>query len=674
MILTLIVSVLLWLLLLPHLSMMFRSGKNSYSTYSVILNAPDKFVSSINRDSVMMLPFFPIFFYHWIEKMLGMTPLLIEKTRYLMQIVMMMLAMAFPVALITGSVWTGIVAGLVISGTLFSGLGWFQRPVMLVTPLFSKTTVVCGLLLLWLHILYPDNSMIYFAMGLLFLNHPIHAAIIFSILISMGIAGVGAPFLSYPSPVNMLSFSFGPIIFLCSVFEYNHRLKKLKKKKVIPDIEYDNKLRIRLNEARSRNPFALAAVDRRTNGGGIRMFTSPPFLILTAGSVAILLGIRLFPGSILLFDGGMMKSFSSCFVMTAQLALLAGVTGYLLQLVGADILRNITLMKFCFSRATVYISFFSSILWAIAFHETIIRGGICIAICCLFAIGWNSKHDHSWLLCLSFFPFFAMIPGNNTNIWLIINMLLFFLTAGFVLECLLVKCGYSDISIFRYCFWCFRILPDDIPQITSLLVASSLACLHFFRLPVTVYPNVDPAIIFPLTVALLLVFILYNLYIRKIYISSQYSSWGNLQQWANKYTSPGELFMCPPQYNEFELFSHRPNLFESNLMFPLYVDASIRLILAVKEVFGDKISFDKYCFQRTIKTSYQRITPLEVEAFRKYYDIRYLVLENEYASPKFLLNYKQIYVNTIFVVFDLKNESPTTPGFSERKHHRKEVI
>ena len=652
-----VMGLVVWLIRLPHWRrMLVPFGRSDTLVQTIVAQEPTLFLRSIVLDYVNSVRAYANLIWLFPARYLGLSPVLVDALRTLVQNLIAAIAVGGLAMALDPEHPLWLIAVPLAFGSRFCKTG---APVqaILCEAAHNLTGMLLGVVILTFAILDKSPSWLFFFAGFLACYQPVHGFITLVNLLGVFILGK----FENPGYNHMrlgLCWAVGvlPLVFL--VLQPGRRQVALGRADACLNSDWWDLLR-----ARTRNIFALAALDRRTGGGGWRSLTSPLALVyfnLAAGYVGAWLVLR--SASVGAMDGTFAHTAQANLFVAAAVVTMVAAGSFLFQLVVSDWLRIPTLARAALYRAGVYMFPFTIVFWS-ALASRALDGsdglGFAVAILCAVAITCPMRRDNSWVTAFSFFPLLGWLPRLGATITALnLSLVLLGLVAAYMTWW--GRWGKSKYRpaehtragriqrIFRRRTGFWRLDKDDDFPALCLGVASGVALAHVYT-GITIPLGAHAAFVGRIIIAALACRFLLDLSPFRATVAQE---WEEVQVWARSHTEPGSLFAIPPELTGFEVFSHRPKFLDPlDVMFCVYVPALVPEVYRRCEALGvDPRTVPPVELLDRLIPAYRRVSRQTLDKLRDEFGVAYAIIEkgvwNEAAwDPQIIC-----YINQAFVV------------------------
>ncbi len=488
---------------------------------------------------------------------LGISATRFETGRFVLQVVLAAVTVFLLGRLASGSAYGGLLAVTLLLGGNFAETGWYMRANLTSTVTTGLLGLVVGALILTAFLLSDGSLLAFAAAGLLAVLHPVHGALTAGMLLAICLAGA--------TPAGFPQALWGAALFLLCAAPLALFLARLRKTGGgQEDPAMDDAHWWRWMAGRTRNMFALAGLDARSGGGGMKTLTSPPMLVFALGAMALFAWTQL-------SAAGPAQVGPDQFLRAAAAVFACGLAGFVFQLVVSDLLRNRTLAPLCLSRASTYGVFFFTAVWAAVAQAALAHGDLLRAAAvalALASLGQTYLRDNCWMTFLSFIPPLLCLPSPAWPVLALGLAAAALGTAGFAATRPAAQGAARRWTLPVHKTLRFlRLNARDHVQLGCLGAACCLGLLHQatasrvlagdWRLPV------------------LAAGVLLGLrYVARTWThrAALAPHWEDMQRWAAQHAAPGSLFLTPPAYSGFETLSGMAGYMDSSLfMYALYL-------------------------------------------------------------------------------------------------------
>jgi hypothetical protein len=478
-----------------------------------------------------------------------------ETGRFVLQVVLAALTAFLLGRLASGSAYGGLLAITLLLGGNFAETGWYMRANLTSTVTTGLLGLTLGALILTAFLLSDGSPLAFAAAGLLAVLHPVHGAITAGMLLAICLAGATSA--GFPQALG------GAALFALCALPLALFLARLRKTGGAEDQALDDAQWWRWMAGRTRNMFALAGLDARSGGGGMKTLTSPPVLVFALGAMTLFARMQL-------SAAGPAQDGPDMVLRAAAAVFACGVAGFVFQLVVSDLLRLRALAPLCLSRASAYGVFFFTAVWAAVAQAALADGDLLRAAAvalALASLGQTYLRDNCWMTFLSFIPPLLCLPSPAWPVLALGLAAAILGTAGFAATRLRAQDAPRPwVLPTLKTLWFARLSARDHVQLGCLGAACWLGLFHQaaasrvlagdWRLPV-------------LAVGVLLgLRYVARTWTHRVALAPH---WEDMQRWAAQHAAPGSLFLTPPAYSGFETLSGMAGYMDSSLfMYALY--------------------------------------------------------------------------------------------------------
>lgn len=615
-----------------------------------VLEHPDNFAGSLMLHYVRATAACADWPWLALHRVLRFHPVRVDAIRYVLTLSIAAAAVGVTATALGASLPLALLAAALFLGSRFTELGWWFRPGYAFFTTHGTLALAWGSSLLGLAILHGHASVALFALaGLLTAYHPVHGLIVSGILILFGFAGLLDATAAGGLPPLALAWSVGllPLIFQLA----RQRLMR-DAAAVTPD--GDPARWWQLMRARTRNIFALAGLDARSGGGGLRTLSSPPALVAAVAALSI--------AALAASPGITPHAFLAIFLIAA-----VGVAGFFTQMIVSDWLRIPVLARLALARATTYMTPVACIVWAVLAAAAISHNaiGAATAMLCLLAVTWVPHADNSWTIALSMLMLVAA-SGVGMPWSLAAGFPVLALATAVILPWAAQRAAMPAAAI-RLAVTRDRILnafrlgrQDWLPLL--FLAAAALLLAQPLRpaLPHALAPHALP-IFAVVTVVLALRFA--RAFCSPLHIPAP--AWESLQHWARAHTPTGAMFLIPPYLSGFEIFSQRPKLIDGiEIQNTLYVETLLPAVTARCAAYGiDFVSVEPMGLMPRLVAAHRQLTPEAFDRMGYQFGVRYGVFERRQWNRAAWPNRPVLFENTEFVIVAavVEQSPPSSP-------------
>lgn len=638
---------------LPKWRRLIVFGFSDIVVQTLVRKEPELFKRSLTLPFTRALPAWADLLWYLPSKLFDLDPVRLEGFRYVLICMLAALPAGYLADQLMPNRYLGLLAIPMLLGSFFAGIGWWLRPRFCCYAAHGLLALAIGGSIIAKALGGAAGALPWLAAGLLTSYHPIHGLIVSGTLGLFQVMGLSQqPGILRTASIAAWMLGLSPLILL-------NISQRYRRDKGPPSQEIDYDLWWRLLASRTRNVFALAGLDERTGGGGLRTLTSPPALLIAVGLIAIYGVIALNGGGPIAFITPTSSlDHTSRVILGGQLVWLVGLSGFLAQLVFVDLLRLRSCVPLALSRGTTYFTFFLVSYWAFLANNALQGGGFLgatAALLCVASLTRPPLRDHSWLVFLSFVPLLAWTPDPLSvsfaaNASLVgLGLLVLVPAVGLRLrdKGVYVPVSYPQ-ALRRKCLGLFRLDSQDHVSIFLLALAGGLALLAQ-RIPGAIGSGIDLRL--PIWIFVLLISI--RLLLRhQERVEPIAQSWEDVQKWAKEHTAPGAFFATPPDIPGFETFSHRPKMLDIlEIQYCVYAPFLTDQVATRCAAFGvDVGDTPKNELISRLGASYRAMTEDDLYCLHRKFGVQYVVLERRALQSNSWKSANVVHQNEHFVV------------------------
>lgn len=582
---------------------------------------------------------------HALATRLGASAAAFETGRFIFQVLLAAMTVFLLSRLASGTSLGGLLAIPLLLGGNFAETGWYMRANFTSTVTTGLLGLILGTLILTIFLLSDGSPLAFAAAGLLAVMHPVHGVLTAGMLLAVIFSGATA--------AGLPQALWGAVLFALCAMPLAVFLARLQKTGEDPNTPaMDDAQWWRWMAGRTRNMFALAGLDARSGGGGMKTLTSPPMLVFALGAMTLFAGAQLSAAGLGL--GG-----ADALLRAAAAVFVCGLAGFAAQLVVSDLLRIRVLASLCLSRATSYGPFFFTAVWAAAAQTALADGDMIQAAAVTLAVaslGQTYLRDNSWMTFFSFIAPLLCLPSPAWPTYLLGVAAAVLGTAGFAATRSNAPAAPGSWRLLMLkTLWFARLSARDHIQLGCLGAACWLSLFHQatgsriiagdWRLPV-----------------LICAMLLGMRYVARTWThrAELAPHWENMQVWAARHAAPGSLFVVPPAYSGFETLSGMACYMDSSLfMYALYMPSLTgELRLRAMDMGVDPDRVGPMRLNPDLIDAYRRLGEADFLRFAPRHGVEYVIVESEHFRGMRWPAMPVVHANPKFVALRVPSAAP----------------
>jgi hypothetical protein len=572
-----------------------------------------------------------------LRRVLRLHPVHVDAIRYVLTLSAAAAAVGVTASALGASLPLALLAAALLLGSRFTEVGWWFRPAYAFFTTHGTLALAWGASLLGLALLHGHAGVVLAALaGLLTSYHPVHGLIVSGILVLFGLAGL----LHLNGAGEVLPLA---LAWICGLLPLVIQLvrQRLTCGAAAVTPARDPARWWQLMRARTRNIFALAGLDARSGGGGLRTLSSPPVLVAAVAALSM--------GALAASPDTTSHAFFGVTLIAA-----AGAAGFFAQWIVSDGLRIPVLARLALARATTYMTPVACIAWAVLAAAAISHSatGAATALLCLLAVTWVPRADNSWTIALSMLTL-AAASGVGMPWSLAAGFPFLALATAVILPWVAQRVASPSAARHLagardHLLAAFRLGRQDwLPLL--LLAAAALLLAQPLRpaLPRALAPHAMPAF----AAFAILLALRFALACRSpLHIPA--AAWESLQHWARAHTPTGAMFLIPPYLSGFEVFSQRPKLIDGiEIQNTLYVETLLPAVTARCAAYGiDLATVEPMGLMPRLVTAHRQLTPDSFDRMGTQFGVRYGIFERRQWNRAAWHNRPILFENPEFVV------------------------